>query len=64
VPEPKFIFNLSLCQNNFPNLWKQAAIGPILKKRKTHSFGNYKALNNQLKQINSLLEICSKSMSV
>jgi arginine decarboxylase-like protein len=34
VPVFKFMFNLSLFQNVFPNLWKQAAIIPVLKKKK------------------------------
>jgi hypothetical protein len=33
VPYLRPIFNLSLSQNMFPNLWKQAAIVPVFKKR-------------------------------
>jgi hypothetical protein len=40
VPILKFIFSLSLSQNTFHNLWKQAAITPVLKKWKTPSVGN------------------------
>jgi hypothetical protein len=34
VPILKHIFNLSLSQHYFPNLWKQATIVPVLKKAK------------------------------
>jgi hypothetical protein len=33
VPILRFIFNLSLSQNTFPKLWKQAVIVPVFKKR-------------------------------
>jgi hypothetical protein len=33
VPTFTFIFNLSLSQNTFPKLWKQAVIVPVFKKR-------------------------------
>jgi hypothetical protein len=44
VPVLRFIFNLSLSQNTFPNLWKQEAIVPVLKKGKTSSVGNYRPI--------------------
>jgi hypothetical protein len=44
APIVKFIFNLSLFQNNFPNLWKQAAIVPVCKKGKASSVGNYRPI--------------------
>jgi hypothetical protein len=34
VPVLKHIFNLSLSQQYFPTLWKEAAIIPVLKKAK------------------------------
>jgi hypothetical protein len=34
APVLKFIFNLSLSQNAFQNLWKQAAVVPVFKKGK------------------------------
>jgi hypothetical protein len=34
VPVLKFIFNLNISQNTFPNLWKQAAIFLFSKKSK------------------------------
>jgi hypothetical protein len=37
-----FFFNLSLSQNIFPNLWKQADIIPFFKKGKTSSVVNYR----------------------
>lgn len=40
----KFNFNLILSQNNFPDLWKQAVIVPVFKKRRTSSAGNYKPI--------------------
>jgi hypothetical protein len=33
VPVLKDIFNLSLTQNYFPTVWKQAAVVPVFKKR-------------------------------
>jgi hypothetical protein len=33
VPVLKHIFNLSLTQNYFPTIWKQAAVVPVFKKR-------------------------------
>jgi hypothetical protein len=44
VPVLRFIFNLGLSQNTFPNLWKQAAIVPVFKKGKTSSVGNYRPI--------------------
>jgi hypothetical protein len=44
VPVLKFIFNLSLFQNAFPNLWKQAVIIPVFKKGKTSSIENYRPI--------------------
>jgi hypothetical protein len=44
VPVLRFIFSLSLSQNTFPNLWKQAAIAPVFKKGKTSSVGNYRPI--------------------
>jgi hypothetical protein len=49
IPVLRFIFNLSLSQNTFPNLWKQEAIVPVFKKGTTSSVGNYRfivILNN------------------
>jgi hypothetical protein len=41
VPVLRFIFNLSLSQNTYPNLWKLAAIVPVLKKGENPTVGNY-----------------------
>jgi hypothetical protein len=48
----RFIFNISLSQNIFPNLWKQAAIVPVFKKGKTSSVVNYRPM--------AILKNCSK----
>jgi hypothetical protein len=32
VPVLRFVFNLSLSQNAFPKLWKQATIVPVFKE--------------------------------
>ncbi|PNF20040.1 hypothetical protein B7P43_G05817 [Cryptotermes secundus] len=45
VPILKHIFNLSLSQHNFPSLWKQAAIVPVLKKGKSTSVSNYRPIS-------------------
>jgi hypothetical protein len=50
VPVLRFIFNLSLSQNTFPNVWKQAAIVPVFKKGKTSSVGNYRPIASQFFQ--------------
>jgi hypothetical protein len=42
VPVLKSIFNLSLSQNTFPNLWKQAAIVSVLKKCRIYFVCNYR----------------------
>ena len=58
VPVLKFIFNLSLSQNVFPKLWKQAAIVPVFKKGKASSVGNYRPvaiLNNFSKIFESII---------
>jgi hypothetical protein len=36
----RLIFNLSLSQNTFPDLWKQAAVVPVLKKGNISCVGN------------------------
>ena len=56
VPILRFIFNLSLSQNTFPKLWKQAVIIPVFKKRKS-SVQNYRPmaiLNNFSKIFESI----------
>jgi hypothetical protein len=44
IPVLKHIFNLSLSQQCFPTLWKQAAIVPVLKKGKSTSVSNYRPI--------------------
>jgi hypothetical protein len=44
VPVLKHNFNLSLSQQYFPTLWKQAAIIPVLKKGKSTSASNYRPI--------------------
>jgi uncharacterized membrane protein len=44
VPVRVYILSLSLSQNIFPKLWKQAAIVPVFKDGKTSSVGNYKSI--------------------
>lgn len=44
VPVLKFIFNLSLCQRSFPNLWKQTAVIPVFKKGNRASVNNYRPM--------------------
>ncbi|PNF19791.1 hypothetical protein B7P43_G14658 [Cryptotermes secundus] len=44
VPVLRYIFNLSLSQNSFPKLWKQAIIVPVFKKGKTSSVRNYRPI--------------------
>lgn len=41
----KHIFNLSLSQQYFPTLWKEAAIVPVLKKSKRTSVSNYRPIS-------------------
>jgi hypothetical protein len=45
VPVLKHIFNLSLSQQYFPALWKQAAVVPILKKGNSAFVNNYRPIS-------------------
>jgi hypothetical protein len=45
VPILKHNFNLSLSQQYFPTLWKQAAIVPVLKIGKSTSVSNYRPIS-------------------
>jgi hypothetical protein len=44
VPVLKFILNLSLSQQKFPTLWKQAAVVPVFKKDNCASVSNYRPI--------------------
>jgi hypothetical protein len=46
VPILKHIFKLSLSQQHFPTLWKQAAIVPVLKKGNCTSVSNYRLISH------------------
>jgi hypothetical protein len=45
VPVLKHIFNLSLTQNYFPAVWKQAAVVPVFNKGNTASVSNCRPIS-------------------
>jgi hypothetical protein len=45
VPVLKHIFDLSLSQQHFPILWKQAAIVPVLKEGNSAAVNNYRPIS-------------------
>jgi hypothetical protein len=61
VPVLKHIFNLSLSQQYFPTLWKQAAIIPVLKKGKSTSVSNYRPIT-LLCNFSKIFEINTSSL--
>jgi hypothetical protein len=51
TPVIKFIFNLSLSQNTFPALWKQAVIVYVLKKKKKKGKTSYLEILNNFSKV-------------